>query len=43
MWVGVGVCVCGGRFVLGPNSNEFANQISVISDALVFQWLFFSP
>ena len=33
------VCVCG--FVLGPNSNDFANQILVMSGALVFHSLFF--
>ena len=37
--VGVWVCVCG--FVLGPNSNDFANQILVMSGALVFHSLFF--
>ena len=37
--VGVCVRVCG--FVLGPNSNDFANQILVMSGALVFHSLFF--
>ena len=47
-WVCVCVCVCVSGvcvgvcgFVLGPNSNDFANQILVMSGALVFHSLFF--